>query len=308
MEFADYRGDHPPHPSTLERILRGVDGSVEKLISKFEWYMGWLDITNAVHCVDTLLLFQVFLGSRQVPLYVEEYQRMVQSDAYWKTTLTFLERAAILYWHHSAENSHRSTEGPVSARILSNTARLLSHSYEHPIAQRESLLRALVNADFFGMLDNLLPIYAKRHPPHAPRTFRPFVYGPIATEQDLVSMFLEALLLIFQMLGLLSTETPSSAAILRPQLPRPKSLAALLVAAFFKDGQIITTPSPPSDTDVKEISDHQSIQVNFRFFAQLEDACRLETECGRRGCSNEMRARCSVCHKMAYCGPMCQRK
>lgn len=302
--FADYR-DHAPHPSTLERILRGADGSLEKLISKYEWYLGWLDITNAVHCVDTLTLFQAFLGPRPVPLHMEQYQRLLQSDAYWKMLFGFLKRAAN-HWQDTSDESHRCVGDQSTARILTTTAKTLGEYRHYPIAQCDSLLQALMSADLFGRLDDVLPIYAKRYPPYVPRTFC-LPVRDLATAERLIPMSSGALMMILERLGFLVRENPSSAAILRPHLPRPKSLAALLIAAYFKDGKILTA-TPLSDADIKERTDHFSIQTNFHLLAQLEEACRLESECGRRGCTNEMHARCSVCRTMVYCGPACQKR
>lgn len=81
---------------------------------------------------------------------------------------------------------------------------------------------------------------------------------------------------------------------------------ALLAASFVKDGQLVT----PSfgDADAKEVTDNYCAQTNFQVFAELEKDCRSPTECGRRGCTKAMQARCSVCHTIVYCDATCQKR
>lgn len=165
-----YRDDHPSHPSPLERILRGAGGSLANLVSKFDWYLQWLDILNAVHCVDTLLLFRRFLGSRTTDFHVQEYQRLLHDDCYWKILFAFLRRAVK---DRTLDGDGQRAGDPPSARILSDTAHILTGYQELSAPRCQPLLKALMRADFFGVLDDLLPSYAKHPPPMAPSKFGP---------------------------------------------------------------------------------------------------------------------------------------
>lgn len=101
-------------------------------------------------------------------------------------------------------------------------------------------------------------------------------------------------------MGQIAQQSPSLATILRPNLPRPKILRSLLSLAHIKD-----------DQGVYRIADIDPVTVTqnaFVPFVKLEKACMLDTECGRRGCTKESEARCSVCHTVVYCGPECQKR
>lgn len=109
-------------------------------------------------------------------------------------------------------------------------------------------------------------------------------------------------------------QQPLLAAVLRPHLPRPRILHALLMSAFFKDGQFVEPSHKEMDVDADSNNDtylaeceEYCREVNFSMFSELEKDCQLNTECGRRGCTKERRAGCAACHTMMYCGPECQK-
>lgn len=93
---------------------------------------------------------------------------------------------------------------------------------------------------------------------------------------------------------------PSLAATLRPHLPRPRIMRALLDAAF---------PAPSPEDVFVRIGVFQTMQHDsYDTFSTLERLVRLKGECGRRGCAEPAKARCSKCQIYYYCGAECQRR
>ena len=49
-------------------------------------------------------------------------------------------------------------------------------------------------------------------------------------------------------------------------------------------------------------------QTLLKLFVQLQQICKSEDLCSRRGCIEEGKARCSICKMAMYCGGTCQKK
>lgn len=96
---------------------------------------------------------------------------------------------------------------------------------------------------------------------------------------------------------------------MKPHLPRPRIVRALLDAAFLPGGPntIIDSQPTPRGLTPPQISAH----TNFENFAKLERAvCYIPegapTTCGKPGCEKQAEAKCSICQDVKYCSKECQ--
>lgn len=151
-----YRSEHPIPVLALERVLRGAGGSMEALISKLIWYLERLNVVHSPKCLELLGACKAFLKSKSLPLYEQEYSRLLRSENYWKGFMAFLRRIAgdVTVTLNQAGISEAFT-----AVALTELVDSITYYQKSSLAagQNELFFQMLMNVDFFGVLDDVLP-------------------------------------------------------------------------------------------------------------------------------------------------------
>lgn len=149
-----YRAQHPIPLATLERVLRGASGSMESLISKITWHLVWLPYEHSVQCFNLLQHVRPFLASRNLPAYVEEHERLVQSKVYWKGLFSRLQRVTnepLLVRNGAAGGVFFS----IFMELVDVGDKIVPDLYKRHV-------ESMVEADLFGVLDDVIPLLSGR--------------------------------------------------------------------------------------------------------------------------------------------------
>lgn len=164
---ASYRETTPAPANMLDRIIGGADGSFENILSKFAWFLDWLELDYCESCVLVLRRIREYTNSHKLALHQECHSKLLESEELWrgvfrtwrlgaskldvydiggKSVGDGLCSQAILYLMGATVASVKSSEGTDGREFL-------------PVARVIPLLQA----DFLGTLDEILPkLFARR--------------------------------------------------------------------------------------------------------------------------------------------------
>ncbi|EIM79451.1 uncharacterized protein STEHIDRAFT_143178 [Stereum hirsutum FP-91666 SS1] len=272
----EYRKTYPIPDSTLDRIVKGTNGSLIRLFDKLAWYLTWLDSDQTGACLS--LIEALCYLARPVP---HHFHAFLRSEALWRSLFALLRRTVI-------DNEFSGFEGKKPVRDLMGDRILelilVGLRYGEVLSWNDyaSFAALLAQQGLFQLLEDML----------------------CSTESwteltNPLNIFVKPLSELYSKFEIAVRCAPSLAATLRPHLPRPRIMRALLDAAF---------PAPsPKDVFVRIGAFQTTQHDSYDTFSTLQRLVQLQGECGRRGCAEPVKARCSKCQIYYYCGAECQR-
>lgn len=86
----EYRKTYPIPDSTLDRIVKGTNGSLIRLFDKLAWYLTWLDSDQTGACLS--LIEALCYLARPVP---HHFHAFLRSEALWRSLFALLRRTVI---------------------------------------------------------------------------------------------------------------------------------------------------------------------------------------------------------------------
>lgn len=166
---ASYRETIPAPANMLDRIIGGADGSFETILSKFAWFLDWLELDYCESCVLVLRRLREFTNSHKLPLHEECHSKLLESEKLWRGVFRAwrLGASKLDVYDIGGKNVGDGLCSEVILYILGATIASLKSSEE---TENQSLLVArvtpLLQADLLGTLDDILPkLVARREIP-----------------------------------------------------------------------------------------------------------------------------------------------
>lgn len=165
---ASYRETRPAPANMLDRIIRAGDGSFDTIISKFAWFLSWLEVEYCESCVLVLGRLREFLKTHKLPLHQECHSKLLESEELW--------RGVFRVWRLGTSKLDvydmrgKDVGDDLCCQVLFYVFSAIIASVESSQGVEESLPVARVipvlQADFLGTLDEILPkIVSRREQP-----------------------------------------------------------------------------------------------------------------------------------------------
>lgn len=312
-EYCRARMPQPLPASILGLVLKGANDSFSAIMDKFGWLLSWTSPRDTFCCLAVLRKFDMFLRpySQISPLHQECRQSFVRSQSLTKGLLRAMRQGAqgLDDWA-SVSGTERSLGDAISLDVFAILSEIWSHGAV-VMRQEPGPILGLVNAGFFETLDEILLAHNARrtHSEDEPRpASESTIFSP--SSRSLPTSPIAFVCLTLQWTLDAAVIYPSILEAVRHQLPRPRTFRYLLEAAFVKNPHVQKCPPryrPFSDDPDKLYA--RILRGSIETLRELEKLCRVgcEDQCGRRGCTDKTKARCSQCKTMGYCGADCQK-